>query len=177
MLRQVLPTLSALLVTTAAMAADDLTTADHLAAMTLGVADGAVVMVLGSEAATVERTAPGTFKGVVLTDGTAYELSFVETEPCMFQATFAWEGDAFSVRFHPRNIETVEFLRPQSGAQFTRFQVQLTGGPEMVLSQEAGEWVDAGDTTPIGTTLTLDQLQAAAAEVLKACPYGAATES
>ncbi|WP_417309121.1 hypothetical protein [Devosia sp.] len=177
MIRPALLTLSVLLAPTAAHAADELTTADHLAAMTLGVADGATVMVLGSEAATVERTAPGIYGGVVQTDGTAYDLTFVETDPCVFQATFAWQGEAFSIQFHPHNMQSVDFVSPQSAAEFTRYRVQLTGAPAMVLSQEDGEWVDAGDTSPIGTTLTLEQLEAAAQKVLEACPYSAETES
>lgn len=167
------PLLAGLLLTacvsTPVLAQEDVPAADLVAAVFIGFADGATVEVMGSEVTTITQTGPGAFSGTV----TPGEFSFTVTEPedCVFEGRFAVGDQTFAAAFNLSEIETISFAEPTAKAEgYTRYKVELTGteGAVETISPD-GTRSDAGMTSPIGTSIPLADLDAAAAALLELC--------
>jgi hypothetical protein len=153
---------------TPALAQDSLPAADMVAAVFIGFADAATVEVMGSEVATISQTGPGVFGGTV----SPGEFTFTVTEPadCVFEGRFAVGDQAFTAAFNLAEIDSIRFSEPEAMAGYTRYKVELTGAEGAVETiADDGTRSDAGMTSPIGTSIPLADLDAAAAALLELC--------
>lgn len=179
MLARLAATLPLLLLPQCALAQEDaapeLTTLDHLTMVTLGIADGATILVLGSELATATREGPGQYRGTLASDGAEYTLTMTETEPCLFDGAFGIDGELFELRIHADRIQSFTFLDAEPGPAdgLTTYLVEIDGPVGAIETKQDGEYFDGGQRSPIGTTVALADLEAAAAAVLAACPVRA----
>ena len=159
------------LLATPAFAQADLTNADHLAAVVIGFAGGGTAMVHGSETASVTRDGPGKFSGTIEETGNALTFEIVEPTPCQFEATYPSDAGLFRLGIDVPKIKAFVFEQQEAAAGYTFFGLTLEAAEGAVQNiMPDGTRGDAGTTNRIGSSLTLDELNAAAAALQAACP-------
>jgi hypothetical protein len=171
-MRFLLPALLPLfLVMPAAAQTDDLTTIDHLAAVLIGFEGDGTAMVAGGLTANVTREGPGKFAGTVEEVGSPLTFEIVETSPCVFEATYEGEMGLFRLGVDVTKIRSFSFEQGDDQTGYTFFGLILDA-PQGTVESIApdGTRSDAGTRNNIGTSMTLDELNAAAAALQAACP-------
>ena len=144
---------------------------DLVAAIVIGFGADVTAMVGGDQSAQVVRDGPGSFSGTTNEAGIDFEFLVVETAPCVFDGTFALGGNIFAMRFDAAVIESIGFEAPVEEAGFTRYTVVLEG-PEGSVSRllRDGSTEPMVNRSPIGTSIALADLEAAAETVTGTCP-------
>lgn len=152
-----------------ALAQDEVPAVDLVSAIFIGFGDGATVQVGGGQTAVITQDGPGQFHGTT-SDGADFTFAATEGDACNFTGTFTLSDQTFAIAFDAGKIETISFNDAEPMEGFTRYMVVLTGPDGMVESVDPdGTRRDGGKQSPIGTSLTQDELDAAAADLLERC--------
>lgn len=171
-MRALLPLAVLSFLATSALAAEETPMVDLVAAIVIGFGPGATAMIGGEDqTAQVVQDGPGSFSGTTIENGLDFEFVVVESSPCVFDGTFAFGGNIFAMRFDAGVIDSIAFETPDEKDGYTRYSVNLEGpeGAVMRLLRD-GSTEPMGNRSPIGTSIALADLEAAAATVTGACP-------
>jgi hypothetical protein len=171
-MRRLLPALLPLLLVSPASAqADELTKLDHVAAVLIGFQGDGTAMGAGGLAVNVTREGPGKFAGTVEDVGSPLTFEIVEVAPCVFEATYEGEMGVFKLGVDVTRIKSFAFEQGDDQTGYTLFELTIEGPEDMVQTiQPDGTRADAGNRNTIGSSMTLDELNAAAAALQAACP-------
>jgi hypothetical protein len=148
-----------------------LTTADRLAAIIIGFTADGTAMVHGNETANVTRNGPGKFSGTVEETGATFTFEVMESAACVFDATYASGDMLIELSFDPTKVTSFAFEEQEAQAGYTFFRLTFEGADDAVVTVASdGTRTSAGKSNRIGSSLTLGELNAAVAELQKACP-------
>lgn len=163
--------LSILAVPALAQSDAELTSADRVAAIIIGFSGDGTAMVHGNETANVTRDGAGKFSGTVEETGAPFSFDVVETTPCVFDATYASGDLRVTLAIDAAKIRqfTFEEREPQAGYTFFNLTLDAADGAVQTVGED-GVRRNAGGRNTIGSSLTLDELNAAATALQQACP-------
>lgn len=149
--------------------AEDASSLDLVAATFIGFSAGGKATVANNQVVDIVQSGPGQFSGG---EGeVAFSFTVTEPETCNFLGTFEFDGGVFSLGINMASIESMRFDNPQPiDGGLTSYTVVLAGPDNMVETIEPdGARQDGGKSSPMGTSLTLDELDAAAATLMERC--------
>lgn len=149
--------------------AEDASSLDLVAATFIGFSSGGKATVADNQVVDIVQSGPGQFSGGE--GDIAFSFTVTEPETCNFLGTFTVEGKIFSLGINMASIESMRFDDPQPiEGGLTRYKVVLEGPDNMVETIDPdGGHHDGGKSSPMGTSLTLDELNAAAATLMERC--------
>lgn len=152
--------------------AEDAASVDLVALVVAGFADGATVQV-SPEPMVVTRTAAGAYEGKG-ESGTPATMTVVEGSPCVFDMTFAMEGQSFPVRLDVGLIQSIAFKEGGSmglAEPMKPWAVEFTGDPNLAVRIKEDGTTEALPGSPtVATSVPLADLEAGAAKLKELCP-------
>lgn len=160
----------AVALTAPAAAQDAAPILDRVAAVVIGFAAEETATVGRGETTYVQQQAPGSFFGTTEETGTRYTFVVTEPSPCVFEGRFEMDGELFAIRFNADRIANISFEEGEAVTGYSRWRVVLDGPDGVVeLFRPDGTSQPIAGSSPIGTSLTRDELEAAAAAILAYC--------
>jgi hypothetical protein len=153
-----------------ALAADDLTDADRVAAIMIGFTGDGTAMVEGHDTANVTRIGPGRFTATIEETGAPLTFDVLETAPCAYEATYVSGEMTYVVALDFGKVKGATFVEGEGQTGYTLFDLQLDAPAGTVETvRPDGTRRPVSNRTEIGTSLTLAELDAAVAALLKTC--------
>jgi hypothetical protein len=148
-----------------------LASADRVAAVLIGFTADGTAMVEGNLTASVARNGAGSFAASIEETGASVTFEVVETTPCVFDATYTNGDLTYRVRLDTTKVKAYAFEAGDAQAGYATFQLTLDAAEGAVTATGPdGETRDGGNRNTIGTSLTLDELNAHVAALQEACP-------
>jgi hypothetical protein len=147
------------------------TNADLVAALLIGFGADGTAMVEGNLTANVTRDGAGQFSGTIEETGAAFTFAVAESTPCVFDAAYTNGELTYRVTLDTTKVTAFSFApgEAQAGYAFVTLTLDAVEGAVTAVGPDGVER-DGGTSNRIGTSLTLDELNAAAAQLQQACP-------
>ncbi len=143
---------------------------DLAAAVLMGLAAEHTARMPRNETAYVTSSGPGQFAGSTEESGAAFTATLTEPESCVFNMVFTMGELSLEVDFDARRVTGISVGAGEEQAGYALYTVRFAAPADLFLaSQNGGEARVMPLETRIGSSLTAEELQAGADELIRQC--------